>query len=239
MATRRSSLLRAGPCFPCSPDECAGGRSWTVGHRGDPCSRACSGQLRPAAAPWCSIPGRGGAHDRSSGGCAPVCSIAWPAAVAALGLLLFEFNGTQMMLAATPLGNACTYKHFGVVDYMVHGGALSDPLDVYQQWPGFFAAAAALVRLSGRSPLAYSNWAQLFFEMLNAVVIFAIARRFSQGHQESLTSQFCFSKQLTGKVSFTTRRRQWRSCWRCCSSSSSCRCSNQRDCDGHSGVDHG
>ena len=109
--------------------------------------------------------------------------IAWPAAVAALGLLLFEFNGTQMMLAATPLGSMSTYEHFGIVDYIVHGGALNDPLDVYQQWPGFFAAAAALVRLSGRSPLAYSNWAQLFFETLNAVVLFAIARRFSQGHR--------------------------------------------------------
>jgi hypothetical protein len=108
---------------------------------------------------------------------------AWPAAIAALGLLLFEINGTQMMLAATPLGNVSTYEHFGVVDYLVHGGALNDPLDVYQQWPGFFAAAAGLVRLSGRSPLVYSNWAQLFFEALNAVVLFAIARRFSQGHR--------------------------------------------------------
>ena len=108
---------------------------------------------------------------------------AWPAAVAALGLLLFEFNGTQMMLAATPLGNASTYEHFGVVDYLVHGGALNDPLDAYQQWPGFFAEAAALVRLSGRSPLLYSNWAELFFEALNAMVVFAIARHFSQGHQ--------------------------------------------------------
>ena len=107
---------------------------------------------------------------------------AWPVAVAALGLLLFELNGTQMVFAATPLGNVSTYEHFGVVDYVVHGGVLNDPLDVYQQWPGFFTAAAALVRLSGRSPLTYANWAQLFFEALNAVVLFAIARHFSQGH---------------------------------------------------------
>jgi hypothetical protein len=107
---------------------------------------------------------------------------AWPGAVVALGLLLVELNGTPMMLDATPLAS-WTYKHFGVVDYMVHGGALRDPLDIYQQWPGFFAAAAGLVRLSGRGPLAYSNWAQLFFEVLNAVVLFAIARRFSQGHR--------------------------------------------------------
>lgn len=107
---------------------------------------------------------------------------AWPAAVVALGLLLIEFNGTPMMIAATPLGSSA-YKHFGVVDYIVHGGALSDPLDIYQQWPGFFAAAAGLVRLSGRGPMSYSNWAQLFFEALNGIVIFAIARRFSEGHR--------------------------------------------------------
>ena len=107
---------------------------------------------------------------------------AWPAAVAALGLLIVEFNGTPMMVAATPLSN-WTYKHFGVVDYIVHGGALNNPLDIYQQWPGFFAAAAGLARLSGRGSLSYSNWAQLFFEALNAVVIFAIARRFSHGYR--------------------------------------------------------
>lgn len=106
----------------------------------------------------------------------------WPAAVAALGLLLVQFNATPMMLDPTPL-SSWTYKHFGVVDYVAHGGALKDPLDIYQQWPGFFAAAAWLVRLSGRGSLSYSNWAQLFFEILNGVVIFAIARRFSGGRQ--------------------------------------------------------
>jgi hypothetical protein len=106
----------------------------------------------------------------------------WPAAVVALGLLLVEFNATPMMLDPTPL-SSWTYKHFGVVDYVAHGGALKDPLDIYQQWPGFFAAAAWLVRLSGRGSLSYSNWAQLFFEILNGVVLFAIARRFSGGRR--------------------------------------------------------
>jgi hypothetical protein len=106
---------------------------------------------------------------------------AWPAAVAAICLLLVEFNGTQMMLDSTPI-SSWTYKHFGVVDYIFHGGALNNPLDIYQQWPGFFAAAAALVRFSGRSELSFANWAQLFFEALNALVLFAIARRFAAKH---------------------------------------------------------
>jgi hypothetical protein len=106
----------------------------------------------------------------------------WPAAVMSIGLLLVEFNATPMMIAATPLGSSA-YKHFGVVDYILHGGVLSNPLDIYQQWPGFFAAAAGLARLSGRGPLSYANWAQLFFEALNAVVIFAIASRLSRGNR--------------------------------------------------------
>lgn len=108
---------------------------------------------------------------------------AWPAAVIALGLLVVELNGTPMFLAVTPLGNLSTYEHFGIVDYLLHGGALNDPLDVYQQWPGFFAAAAGLVRITGESPLANSNWAQLFFEALNALILFGISRRFSRGRQ--------------------------------------------------------
>lgn len=107
---------------------------------------------------------------------------AWPAVVVSLGLLAAELNGTQKIVAVTPL-TSWAYKHFGVVDYLVHGGALSDPHDLYQQWPGFFAAAAGLVRLSGRSPLAYANWTELFFQALNAVTLFAIAQRFSRRHK--------------------------------------------------------
>ena len=106
---------------------------------------------------------------------------AWPVAIASLGLLLIEFYATQKILASAPF-YTYVYGHLGVVDYVVHGGPLNDPLDVYQQWPGFFAAGAALVRLSGRSPLGYANWAELFFEALNAITLFAIARRFSR-HQ--------------------------------------------------------
>jgi hypothetical protein len=106
---------------------------------------------------------------------------AWPAAVAAICLLLVEFNGTQVMFDSTPI-SSWTYKHFGVVDYIVHGGALNNTLDIYQQWPGFFAATAGLVRLSGRSELSFANWAQLFFEALNALVLFAIARRLAAKH---------------------------------------------------------
>ena len=61
----------------------------------------------------------------------------------ALCLLLVELNGTPMMLDRLHLGS-WTYKHFGVVDYLGPRRALVTHLDIYQQWPGFFAAAAGL-----------------------------------------------------------------------------------------------
>jgi hypothetical protein len=107
---------------------------------------------------------------------------AWPTALAALCLILVEFNATTIFLDAIPL-SSWTYKHFGVTDYMVNGGALRDPLDIYQQWPGFFAASADLVHLSGLSSLATGNWPHLFFEAIDSVVVFAIARRMVPWHR--------------------------------------------------------
>ena len=103
----------------------------------------------------------------------------WPVAVAALGLLAFELNGSMMLIVTNPVAS-WAYKHFGVTDYVVHGGPLTDPLDVYQQWPGFFSVAAALVHMSGKTPYDYSHWAGLFFVVLNAVTLFAITRRFAR-----------------------------------------------------------
>jgi hypothetical protein len=104
---------------------------------------------------------------------------AWPVAITALGLLAFELNGSMMLIVTNPVAS-WSYKHFGVTDYLVHGGALNDPLDVYQQWPGFFSVAAALVHMSGRTPYDYANWTGLFFVVLNAVTLFAITRRFAR-----------------------------------------------------------
>lgn len=129
---------------------------------------------------------------------------AWPMALSALCLLLFEFNGTQIALNAIPL-SSWTYKHFGVVDYLVHGGALRNPYDIYQQWPGFFAAAAELARISGSSPMASGNWAHLFFEALCSIVIFAAARIFAPRNRAVpyVTALFFFTINWEGQYYYS------------------------------------
>jgi hypothetical protein len=58
------------------------------------------------------------------------------------------------------------YKTVGVVQYVNSHGRLDSHIDIYQNWPGFFALAAWFDKVAGvASPLAYAKWAQLFFEL--------------------------------------------------------------------------
>jgi hypothetical protein len=58
------------------------------------------------------------------------------------------------------------YKTIGVVQYINANGRLNSQIDIYQNWPGFFALAAWFGKVAGvASPLAYAKWAQLAFEL--------------------------------------------------------------------------
>ena len=61
---------------------------------------------------------------------------------------------------------AWLYKTVGVVQYVNAHGQLDRHIDIYQNWPGFFAFAAWLGKAAGiATPLAYAKWAQLAVEL--------------------------------------------------------------------------
>ncbi len=102
---------------------------------------------------------------------------AWPTALSALCLLLVEFNGTQVMLDSNSPVELDVQAFWRRGLHSSRWGLEETRIDIYQQWPGFFAAAAQLVRISGSSPLASGNWPHLFFEAFCSIVVFAIARQ--------------------------------------------------------------
>ena len=58
------------------------------------------------------------------------------------------------------------YKTIGVVQYVNAHGQLNKNIDIYQNWPGFFAFAAWFDKVAGvASPLVYAKWAQLVVEL--------------------------------------------------------------------------
>ena len=80
-------------------------------------------------------------------------------------LLVFMLYGTAPLIYSQGR-YAWLYKGIGVVQYINFHGHLNPSIDVYQNWPGFFALAAWFDRVVGAgSPLGYAKWAQLVFEL--------------------------------------------------------------------------
>jgi hypothetical protein len=87
----------------------------------------------------------------------------------ALALIVFLY-GTMPLLFAEPF-YPWVYKHFGVVEYIDLHGRLDSSVDIYQNWPAFFALSAWFGRVAGARPLEYGAWAQVFFNACNLVLL--------------------------------------------------------------------
>jgi hypothetical protein len=93
--------------------------------------------------------------------------------VIVVAIILF---GTVPVLSAQP-HYGWIYKHIGVVRYLEAHGKVNIKIDIYNRWPGFFALAAVFSRVAGRSnPETYASWAELFFLLLDAVLVMAAVK---------------------------------------------------------------
>jgi hypothetical protein len=112
-----------------------------------------------------------------TGGFALAATRAKPSAVlmsAHVAGLVAMLHATASILYDEPR-YAWTYKHVGVIDYVMAHGSVDRSIDIYQNWPGFFALNAWLSKTAGIAPLDYAGWAQPFFGLMAvAVVVFAL-----------------------------------------------------------------
>jgi hypothetical protein len=68
-----------------------------------------------------------------------------------------------------------TYKHVGVVEHMLATGQVDRSIDIYNNWPGFFLAAAFVSRFTGVSTLDLARWAEPCFAlMVSGALVFAV-----------------------------------------------------------------
>jgi hypothetical protein len=84
--------------------------------------------------------------------------------------LIVLLHGTTPLLYAEPR-YAWTYKHLGVINFIGGTGHADRQIDVYNNWPAFFAANAWLSRAVGVGPILYAGWAQLFFNLVDAAAV--------------------------------------------------------------------
>ncbi|CAM3528666.1 hypothetical protein [Deinococcus frigens] len=94
--------------------------------------------------------------------------------------LIFMLHATLPILYDVPRF-AWVYKHIGVVDYIIRNGAVDASIDAYHNWPGFFAVAALLVRVSGsHDAQEIARWAPLAFNLLYVGPLLLIFRAFTR-----------------------------------------------------------
>lgn len=78
--------------------------------------------------------------------------------------LIFVLHGTAPSVFSA-VRYAWTYKHFGVVSYITQHGSVDQTVDIYHNWPGFFAGAAFLSQLMGIPADQWAGWSQVFFNL--------------------------------------------------------------------------
>ena len=64
-----------------------------------------------------------------------------------------------------------SYKHFGVVNLISSTGTVNRTIDIYNNWPAFFAANGWLSSVSSWPPVKYALGSQLFFNTANAAAV--------------------------------------------------------------------
>jgi hypothetical protein len=131
-----------------------------------------------------------------------VVSIGWALAqsrlspvrlTANLAALLVMLFGTAPLLYGAAR-YSWTYKYIGVVQYINLHGHLNTSIDVYQNFPGFFALAAWFDKVVGvQSPLAYAKWAQLAFEALTCLMLHFVFRALPLNERERWLALFLYA----------------------------------------------
>jgi hypothetical protein len=92
---------------------------------------------------------------------------------------------------------AWVYKHIGVIANLQAHGRVTDPSDLYQEWPALFAAVATITGVSRDSALQFAAWAPLAFELAETLVVVAIFRTMTSDRRVPYLAALLFQCAVT------------------------------------------
>lgn len=93
--------------------------------------------------------------------------------------LIVAIHATVPLLYGTP-EYAWVYKHIGIAAAFQRYGHVTDPSNIYQEWPALFAAVAAIASLGHVGIASLALWAPLAFEIADGLLLLAIFRLLSE-----------------------------------------------------------
>jgi hypothetical protein len=97
----------------------------------------------------------------------------WLAVLLVLALIVMLY-AVSPWLSGVPRFSP-SWRHLGVIDYIVRNGGVNPALDAYHNWPGFFAVVASLAAAVGLPDLTSAAlWAPLLFNLLYLPALYVL-----------------------------------------------------------------
>ena len=111
------------------------------------------------------------------------------AATAAAVCMVIVQRVTVSAATTVPL-YSWTYKHLGVVDYIGAHGHVANGVDIYQGWPGLFAATAWFSKVSGVAPMTIAHWFTPAMHLALVALVIVMARTWGARPLVAVTASF-------------------------------------------------
>jgi hypothetical protein len=92
-----------------------------------------------------------------------------------LAALIVAIHATVPFLYVIP-EYGWVFKHVGIIQSLGNYGRVTDPTNIYQQWPAFFAAVASISHVSGVAPLEFAAWGEIFFDLTTGLLLLGAFR---------------------------------------------------------------
>jgi hypothetical protein len=92
-----------------------------------------------------------------------------------LAALIVAIHATVPFLYVIPEYD-WVFKHVGIIQSLGQYGRVTDPSNIYQQWPVFFAAVASVSHVAGVGPLAFAAWGPVFFDLATGLLLLGAFR---------------------------------------------------------------
>jgi hypothetical protein len=108
-----------------------------------------------------------------------------------LAALIVAIHATVPILYGVP-EYAWVYKHIGIVQALGQHGGVTDPSNIYQQWPALFAAVASVSGLAHIEPLSFAAWGPLVFELADAVLLLGVFRLLGASKRVAFLALFLY-----------------------------------------------
>jgi hypothetical protein len=106
--------------------------------------------------------------------------------------LVIVIAGTPALVYPAPR-YPWVYKHVGVVQYINLHGALNQTIDIYQNYPGFFALMAWFDRVGGvSSPIRFAAWSETVVMLASCLAVYAAAAYLHLNERERWIGVFIF-----------------------------------------------